>query len=347
MSTTDAFFALQRLAIGAMAAAWAINGLEPAFGQTSMRFSLDWKFEGTQAPFLVAVDRGYFRAEGLDVAVDTAASSFESIGRLAAETHSMGFGDINSLIRFRDQNPQALIKMVFMVYNNPAFAIIGLKSRGVTTPKSLEGKRLGAPAADSAFAQWPIFVKANDIDESKIAIMNLGFPVREPMLVSGRVDAVTALSFSSYLNVKYSGMPADNIVVMLMADYGVNLYGNGIMVGPRFAAEKPDAVRGFLRAYLKGLKDAVRDPVTAVNSILRRNDVANREIELERLQMALRDNVLTPEVRINGFGAVELARLDKAIGQIGLAHPFKSAIPRARDIFDSSFLPADSERKVF
>src|SRR5207245_5853556 len=164
------------------------------------------------------------------------------------------------------------------IYGSPPFASVTRKSRGVTAPKDLEGKKLGAPAADGAYAQWPIFVKANDIDAAKVEILNIGFPVREPMLVSGHVDAITGLSFSSYINVAYSGVPRDDIVVLVMANFGVSLYGNGIMVSPKFAAEKPAAVKGFLRAYLKGLKDTVKDPAAAIDYVLRRNEVATKPV---------------------------------------------------------------------
>ena len=69
-----------------------------------------------------------------------------------------------------------------MVYNKPPFAVVGRKSRGVKEPKDLEGRKLGAPAPDGAYAQWKIFAQANNIDASKVTIENVGFPVREPML---------------------------------------------------------------------------------------------------------------------------------------------------------------------
>ena len=209
---------------------------------------------------MVAIDKGYFKAEGLDVTIDTAGGSLEPINRVASGTYDMGFGDINSLIKFRDANPGTPIKAVFMVYNKPPFSIVGRKSRGVSAPKDLEGKKLGAPPPDGAFAQWPIFVQANDIDASKVTIVSVGFPVREPMLASGEVDAITGFSFSSYINLKDRGVPANDITVLLMADYGVNLYGNTIMVNPKFAAEKPEAVKGFLRAFTKGLQETVEEP---------------------------------------------------------------------------------------
>jgi NitT/TauT family transport system substrate-binding protein len=332
--------------IGLVLAAASAFSLGSASAQQAIKFSLDFKFEGPAAPFVVAIDKGYFKAEGLDVTIDTAGGSLEPINRVASGTYDMGFGDINSLIKFRDANPGTPIKAVFMVYNKPPFSIVGRKSRGVAAPKDLEGKKLGAPPPDGAYAQWPIFTQANGIDASKVTIVSVGFPVREPMLASGEVDAITGFSFSSYINLKDRGVPANDITVLLMADYGVNLYGNTIMVNPKFAAEKPEAVKGFIRAFIKGLNETVKNPTSAVESVLKRNDVAKKETELERLQIALKDNILTAEVKKNGFGGVDEERMEKSIDQIALTYTFKNAKPKAADAFDSSFLPPAAERKV-
>jgi NitT/TauT family transport system substrate-binding protein len=318
----------------------------PALAETPVKFSLDWKFEGPAAPFTVAIDKGYFKAEGLDVTIDTSPGSLEPLNRIASGTYDIGIGDINSLIKFRDANPAMPLKAVFMFYNRPAFSIVGRKSLGITKPKDLEGKKLGAPAADAAYAQWKIFVKANDIDASKVTIENVGFPVREPMLQKGQVDAIAGFSFSSFMNLKAMGVPVDDIVVLLMADHGVNLYGNVVFVSPKFAEEKPEVVKAFLRALTNGMKETVKNPDTAVDSVLKRNDVASKPVELERLRMAIRDNILTAEVKANGYGAVDTDRLAKAIDQIALTYEFKNGKPKATDIFDGSFLPQAAERKA-
>ena len=80
--------------------------------------------------------------------------------------------------------------------------------------------------------------------------------------------------------------------------------------------------------------------------MLKRNDVAKKEVELERLQIALKDNILTPEVKKNGFGGVDADRLDKSIDQIALTYQFKNAKPKGADVFDTSFLPAEQDRKA-
>jgi NitT/TauT family transport system substrate-binding protein len=317
----------------------------PAGAQTSVKFTLDWKFEGPAAPFLVAIDRGYFTAEKLDVTIEPGNGSLEPINRVASGAYDIGFGDINTLIKFRDRNRGAPLKAVFMVYNKPPSAIVTRKSRGITTPKDLEGKKLGAPIGDAAFAEWPILVRTVGIDARKVMIVSVGFAVRELMLAAGQVDATTGFSFSSYFTLKDRGVPVDDIVVMLMADYGLKLYGNAIIVNTKFAAENPETVRGFLRAFLKGLKDTVASPTRAIDSVLRRNGLANKEIELERLRMAIRDNILTPEVQANGYGGVNVGRFEQAIDQIGLVYKFK-AKPSVADVFDPSFLPLVGERLV-
>jgi NitT/TauT family transport system substrate-binding protein len=339
-------------AVNAGRAAWAglLLGAALATGATAaelpIKFSLDSKFVGPSAPFLLPLDKGYYKAAGLNVSIDDATGPAEAIERVAAETYEMGVADINALIRFRDANPKAPVKAVFMVYNRPPFAVIGRKSRGIGTPKDLEGKRLGAPTADLAYAQWPIFVKANGIDASKVTIDNIGGPVREPMLAAGQVDAVTGLSFNNFINLKDKGVPVDDIVVLLMANYGVDLYGDAMIVNEKFAAAHPDAVKGFLRAFVKGLKEAVKAPAAAVELVLKRNDSAKKDLEIERLKIAIRDNIVTPEVKANGYGGIDNARFAHAIDQIALTYKFKTAKPKPEDIFDASYLPPAADRKA-
>jgi NitT/TauT family transport system substrate-binding protein len=334
-----------RTALGGAALAAVLLAAGSAAAETDLKFALDWQFEGPAAPYLVAVDRGYYKAEGLNVTVDTGQGSVQGITRVASGTYPMGFVDINSLIKFRDQNPDKAVKAVLMVYDRPPFAIVTVAKTGITKPKDLEGRVLGAPAPDGAYAQWKAFVKENNIDAAKVTIKNIGFPVREPMLASGEVDAITGFSFSSYFNLIQKGVAPKDIKVMLMSDYGLVLYGNAVIVNPDFAKANPKIVAGFVRATIKGMQDTAKDPATAVKSVMKRNEIANEKVELERLEMALRDNMVTPWVKANGWGGVDMARLDKAIDQIAVTYEFK-AKPKAADIFTSEYLPPAADRKL-
>jgi len=317
----------------------------PALADTDIKFALDWKFEGPSAPYFVAIDKGYYKAEGLNVTIDTGPGSVAGIARIAAGTYPMGFFDINSLVKFHDQNPDKGVKAVLMVYDKPPFAIVSLAKSGITKPKDLEGKVLGAPAPDGAFAQWKAFVKENAIDADKVKVENVGFPVREPMLAAGQVDAITGFSFSSYFNLLQKGVKPEDIKVMLMADHGLVLYGNAVVVNAAFAKANPKAVAGFVRATIKGIIETARDPDAAIKSVMSRNETGDEKIELARLKMALKDNIVTEWVTANGVGGVDTNRLTKSIDQIAITYDFK-AKPAAVDIFTEEYLPPAAERKL-
>jgi NitT/TauT family transport system substrate-binding protein len=330
----------------ALAAALLTGASAATAAETAIQFSLDRRIDGTAAPFLLPLDRGWYRAEDVNVSVEPATSMVEPITRVASGNFDMGLADINALIKYRDANPKAPVKAVFMLYNRPAYAVIGRKSRGIAGPKDLEGKKLGMPPADPASAQWPIFAKINGIDTSKVTVESIATPVREPMLAAGQVDAVTGLSYSLFIDLKDKGVPVNDITVLAMADYGLALYGQAIIVNSAFAAKHPEAVTGFLRALLKGLKASVASPATAVEAVLTRNDALNKELERERLTMVIADDILTPEVKAHGYGSIDDARFARAVEQLALAYQFKGTKPKPADVFDASYLPPAAERAV-
>jgi NitT/TauT family transport system substrate-binding protein len=328
-----------------LAAVLVVLAASPAAAQTAIKFTLDGPVEGPEALLLLPRDKGYFKAEGLDVTIDEAVSPLDPINRLASGGYELGFADLNVLIRYRDQHPSAPVKPIFVVYNKPSYSIVARRSRGITQPKDLENKKLGAPTAGSTYAAWPLFAKLNDIDPSKVIIENIAIAVRVPMLAAGQIDGALGASFRLYVDLKDRGVPVDDIVLMPMANYGLQLYGNVIVVNSKFAAEKPEAVRSFLNAFTRSLRETIRHPDEAVQSILKRDDTARRDVELERLRMAIRENILTPEVIADGLGGVDPARLQQSIDQIGLVYTFK-AKPNPAAAFDDSFLPPLAERKI-
>jgi NitT/TauT family transport system substrate-binding protein len=322
-----------------LAAATAIF-TNPVLAETDLPFALDWKFEGPSAPYFLALDLGYFADAGLAVTISEGAGSLDAIPKVATGAFPIGFADINSLMRFLDQNPGAPVTAVMMVYDKPPFAIVGRRSLGVEKPVDLEGKVLGAPPPDGAWAQFPIFAAETGIDVSAITVEPVGFPTREPMLAEGNVAAITGFSFSSTLNLKRLGVPEEDISVLLMADYGVDLYGNAIIVNTDFAETNPELVTGFLSAVAMGWKDSIASPDVAIEALIARNPAADAALEAERLQMAIDTNVLTDFVVANGMGSIDNDRMTNAIEQTKSVYEFQNE-PDVSLYFDPSYLPTD------
>lgn len=335
-----------RLAVLALSMLALLAAPTAASAQTVVRVLLDWKLDAMAAPFLVAQDKGYFRAEGLDVSIEPGSGSRDSVAKLATGGFQFGVGDVNTLIRYRDENPGTDLSAVLMLQDAPPFAIIGRRSRGITAePSSLVGKAIGASSADGAAAQWPVFRKLTKLEAGAARIETVGLAVREPMLASGELDGVFGSAVSTLVTLKSRGVPADDLIVLAMRDYGLELYGDAVIVQGAFAKSDPAAVKGFLRALTRGMRDVVAEPGAVVEAVLRRNDQARRDVEFERLALALERIQLTPWVKEQGWGGIDRARFERAIEQIGSAFAFR-AKPEVKDIFNDTFLPPAEERQV-
>jgi NitT/TauT family transport system substrate-binding protein len=209
----------------------------------------------------------------------------------------------------------------------------------------LEGKKLGAPPPDGAWAQFPAFASANSLDTEKITIEPVGFPTREPMLAEGQVDAITGFSFSSFLNLVRLGVPEDDIKVILMADHGLALYGNAVIVNTDFAKQNPELVTGFIRAVAKGWEDVIADPKSGVEMIAKRNPALDVDLETRRLQLAIEGNVLTDYVKENGMGGIDPDRFTRALEQVVETYAFENE-PNAELYFTDEYLPDDGSLKI-
>lgn len=351
MTTTLRHALLKRLAL--ILATVSLTGASPAAAQTvidasatptPIRFTLDRPVDGASAPFIVATTKGYFRSEALSVITDIAKGSTEAIARVAQGASDIAVADINALIRFRDTPNAPAVKAVFILSNSAPYAIIARKSRGIATLSDLTGKTLGVATDDLSIRFWPALADRNGIAAANVKQQTIGAAVREPMLAAGQVDAVTGFSYLSAVNLRDRGIPTDDLTVLRFADYGCPAYGAALIVNPKFATEHPEAVRAFLRATVNGLRQTIKNPGAAIDAVMTRMTDGERPRELERLRIALRDNILTNDVRRNGFGGADTTRLNQSISALAHDHKFREK-PLANDIFDPSFLPPATERQ--
>jgi NitT/TauT family transport system substrate-binding protein len=305
---------------------------------------LNWRWQGPQGMILLAEDRGYFRAAGIDVTIDQGEGSAASVTKVATGAYDVGFGDINAAIALSAQRPAEAPLGVMMLFNRPPFCIAVRADSPIRTPRDLEGRTIGGPANDGALRLFPAFARLAGIDASRVNITNMNAQLREQMLNRGQVDGVFGFVNTIRFSAQLIGTNADTAYRwILYGDYGMDLYSNAIVVSRQLARDNPAAVAGLLRAINRGLADMLREPDAAVAAVARREPLINVQVERARLDATVRDEMNHPEIGRIGLGDVVDERFTRGIEILAQAQNLPR-MPAMEEVFDRRFLPPLSER---
>ena len=296
-----------------------------------------------QAEIYHALERGYFREAGLDVTVEPSKGSADAITRTASQAADIGIGDISTLVEFASRRPEIAPKALFILHNRSPQAVISLKSSGISKLTDLHGRILGQGPADAPSRMFPAVANIAGLDMSRIEVRQFSPQLRDTMLVTKQVDAVTGFDSTVLFNLKANGIAIDDVGVIYYADNGLDVYGNAFLANPAFLQAKPDAVRAFVRAAARGWRDAIADPKAAMMSLGKHNNLAKLDIEAERLAWLGSHQIVTPATRKDGIGAYDRDRLAQNIAQVGKAFGL-TRIPDVSEIYDDRFLPPREER---
>jgi NitT/TauT family transport system substrate-binding protein len=334
-----------RLALTATLFAFAAALGSPALAQTPVKFSLNFKPDGSNAPWFLAHERGYFKDAGLNVAIDASAGTGDVLQRLASGTYDAGFADIGALAEFASRNPDQAPVAVMVIYANSPLSVVTLRKTGIAKPADLEGRRMAAPGIDGAVRMFPAFAKATGIDASKVLNQNVDIRVRETLLHRGDVDGAFGFDSSIWFNLRTLGVKQEDVVFMRYSDYGLDLYGNALMVSRRFLKENPQAVAALVKVTARAWRESLADPKAAIAALAKRDPLIDQGIELEKLQWLARNQIESPLTRAEGLGAVDPKRLGRQIDVVADAFKLASK-PTVEAIYDARFLPPRDERRL-
>lgn len=312
---------------------------------TPVRLRLDWVWQAPQAIWTLANERGYFKDEGLSVTIDRGYGGLENAAALASGNYDIMFGDINSVILFNAKSAEHKLISVFVIYDAYPGAVIVRKGSGITKPKDLEGKTIGAPLTTGGRTMFPAFAAANGVDESKVTWQTVSIQLQDQQFVQGQFDGVASFATTSLLNLKQLGVDRDKLTVFNFCDYGVDLFGSGLVVRSDLVEKKPEVIAKFIRATLRGMKAMMGNKVEAIETLKKRDPLLSIPIEVDRLNLMIEMTLKRPSVEQNGVGYVDPARLQRNIDT--MTSVFKIAEkPKSEEVYIGKFVPPQSERML-
>jgi NitT/TauT family transport system substrate-binding protein len=313
----------------ALAALLATAG--SAAAEEKFTFALNWFAVGDHAAYWVALDKGYYKAKGLDVTLENSKGSGDSIAKVDTGRADAGLADAAVVIASKARG--TTIKTVGMVFDKTPLNIVSLKSKPLAKPKDLEGATLGSPPGDAQRQMFPAFAKVNGIDASKVSWVNIEPAAKIAAVAEKRMDGVSDYTTGLPFYEKAAGK--GNVVMMPWANFGFDLYSMSIMASEKTMKERPKVLKDFLEASYMGWRDVMADPKAAMAIFKKRVPEIDVDIISENMMMGL-ELMKTEQYAKSGIGSIDDKRM---CGSVDLVNTYMGLAKKVecKDVYSKDF----------
>jgi NitT/TauT family transport system substrate-binding protein len=332
-----AWFGVLAGAVCSASIALSGTGVASAQGLTKVVFSLDFIPLGRHASWYAALAEGYYKDEGLDVSIIPAQGTAQVIQAVESGTANIGFVDVPSVVIARGNGSK--LKMVAVNYGKAPYAIFSLSTgANVTQPKQLEGLNLGSGAGSFTPKVIQGFMVQKGLDPNKLTISNVAPPARATTLMSGQIPAIEFFVMAKPGLEAAAKTANAELRTLLLADHGLELYGNGVAATEDYLAKNADVVKRFVRASLKGWKFALANPEKAAADQVKYVPTLKPEGIVAEIKV-VSDLAVTDETKKNGLGWFDPAKMKVNIDFVEKYVGISGKPPAPTDLYATGFLP--------
>jgi NitT/TauT family transport system substrate-binding protein len=300
-----------------------------------VKFILDFISLGRHAPWYVALGKGYFKEEGLNVSIMPSKGTADAIRAVVSGIADIGFIDIPSLVA--SGSAGGAIKIVAVNYQKPPYCVFTLDpGANVTEPKQLANLEFGSSTSSFLPRIVQAFMEMNGVDSKTRKVVNIDGAARVPMLAARKIPSIDQFIMSE---------PAIRRAVtdakpkcLFLGDFGLDIYSNSIGTTEEYLTKNPDVVKKFVRAALRGWQYALAHPQEAAQIELQYVKALNPDIIAEELDI-LKRVAITPDVEKNGFGTASMDKMKRTVDFMNKNVEIAGDKLTAEQIYRPGFLP--------
>jgi NitT/TauT family transport system substrate-binding protein len=287
---------------------------------------------GRDAFAWVAQEKGYFRDAGFEVKIELGAGTDPNLKAITAGQAQFGSLDLTGVMIQAGKGAFKDVRGIATVHQQTLVSIIALEGGGITAPRDLEGKKLGAATATVNQLLFPAYARLAGFDGNKVTWVNTQ-PAQVPaLLASGQVNAVSTFLIGRGGIEKAAG--GKKSVVLPYSDYLSDLYGNAIITTAAIADGKSDMAKRFRDAMLRALKYTIEHPEEAAEIMNKAQPAADKAAAVSEIKL------MTPYVTFGGgtLGALDEQRAARAIAILQGAGLIPSGLT-PKDVIDFDLTP--------
>lgn len=329
--------ALRRLALAAVSAMSLLLCL-PAAAQTQaartpFKLAINWFPTGDHGAYFVALDKGYFEQNGLAITIENSKGSGDALTKADTNRADVAIADTSVVLAAIARG--AKVKIIGMIFDETPQNIFSRKDTPLREPKDLVGKTIGAPPGDGQRMAWPAFARKNGLDPASVTWVNIEPSAKLAALAAKRFDGVA--DFITGLSKYQDALGEDGAIVMPWAKFGFNMYSMAFVASEKTLAEKPEAVRGFLKAAYMGWHDVMTDREPSIAIYKRR--VPEIDVPYIRHNMGMGIGLMrTQRYKEHGLGWIDETKMcdsaEIATNYMGLARKVD-----CKTVYTTQFLP--------
>jgi len=313
---------------------FVLIGTSPVQAAEKVDFILNWIAGGDHAPYYFALQEGWYKDAGIDLDIQQGKGSGMSVQRTGIGKNPIGLADLGTALVAKGKGADTVA--VMNVYANSPYGMYWLKSSGIKGPKDMVGKKIGNPSWDAARQMWPALAKSVGIDPKSVTWVNIQPNAKLGALMNRDIDVTT-----SFYNIHhiFKANLGDDMGFFPWKEYGVNPYGNSIIVNGKYLKNKPEVVKNFVRVSQKAFKICVDSPDPCIKALVDANTglkFDNEKTNWELVNELMRDEFSTTIA----LGYFDPARMDDDYQLIenyfNIQKPFDIKTTYTNDMLDRS-----------